>query len=104
MPDNRDLDVYLRTHGQRDLRAERVQSSAEARRRPLVQYVVSQKGEGFVVHRNTCGVKGGGEFLEKPEVFAEATSLNIARAAIPAGYRRLPRRKDDRVDVVEVWV
>ena len=79
-------------------------SAHEARRRPLLQFVISKVGPIFAVHKSTCGVKGGAELLEKPVLHASAPTLERARAEIPAGCRRLPRRRDDRVDVVEVWV
>jgi hypothetical protein len=49
-------------------------------------------------------VKGSGELLEKPVLHESALTLARARDSIPPGYRNIGRRKDDRVDVVEVWV
>jgi hypothetical protein len=83
---------------------EPAQTSADARHRPLVQYVISRVGDIFAVHRATCGVKGSGELLEKPVLHESALTLARARDSIPPGYRNIGRRKDDRVDVVEVWV
>lgn len=93
------------------------QTSAEARRRPLMQYVISRHeitlrahGEpdrtivSFRVHRSPGGSKPSHELIDRPELLGAGPSLERAREYVPPGFKRMDRRKDDRVDVVEVWV
>lgn len=84
-------------------------SREQARRRPLVQYVVlrvqpPQCGEYFEVHRSAAGSKPSHWMVERPVYVGFANTLELVRRHVPEGYKRLDRRKDDRADVVEVWV
>jgi hypothetical protein len=78
------------------------------RRRPLLQYVIRRAGETFVIERSTAGSKPSHALIfGAPTRFGQADKLETARELITSvvdGARRLPRRKDDRADVVEVWV
>jgi hypothetical protein len=99
--------------------SERVQTAAvrgiqeqlakeEARRRPLVQYVVLRKDANFgtiyTVERSAAGSKPSHWMIHPPEYLGGGITLDQARELVPSGFKRLDRRKDDRVDVVEVWV
>lgn len=81
------------------------------RRRPLEQYVILRKpsdvygtGEFFQVERSAAGSKPSHWLIHPPYSVGAGPTLEDARRYVPAGFKRLPRRKDDRVDVVEVWV
>jgi hypothetical protein len=82
----------------------------EARRRPLVQYVITQKtpmqGDNpvYTVEQSAAGTKPSHWLIDPPQFLGSSVSLEQIRRFVPAGYKRLDRRKDDRVDVVEVWV
>jgi hypothetical protein len=84
----------------------KVLSSADPRRRPLVQYVVTKVGPAaFVVHRGVLGAKPSHALIVgAPIRVGTAETLASARGLIPHGCRNLGRRRDDAVDVVEVWV
>jgi hypothetical protein len=84
-----------------------------ARRRPLDQFEIVRftphhdAGEGlsfFRVYRSPAGSKPSHQLIDKPVHVCSAPTLELARASIPRGFKRLARRKDDRADVVEVWV
>lgn len=95
------------------------QTSAEAaRRRPLVQYEIRRRKrvlpatpefeattvEELEIFRSAGGSKPSHQLVEPAVLVASAPTLEVARLAVPEGYRHLARRKDDRVDLVEVWV
>lgn len=83
-------------------------SAEERRRRPLLQYVIRKDGDRFVIDRSTNGTKPSHALIfGAPMRMGYAATLKDARGLITSvvdGARCLPRRKDDPVDVVEVWV
>lgn len=100
---------------------EAAQTSADleaARRRPLVQYEIRKRirvlpatpefeaatVDEFEILRSPGGSKPSHQLIDPAVRVASAPNLETARLAIPPGYKRLDRRKDDRADVVEVWV
>lgn len=79
------------------------------RRRPLEQYVISRaRVPGgvvfFSVERSAAGSKPSHWMIHRPDIAGQASTIEAARAFVPPGFKRMDRRKDDRVDVVEVWV
>lgn len=85
-------------------------SAEERRRRPLVQYVLTRKwpeDNGFpyyLVEESAAGSKPSHWLIHPPKFVGRGDTILEARQLVPEGYKRLDRRKDDRVDVVEVWV
>lgn len=93
----------------KSLAAPDADQAAEARRRPLVQYVITwtkaPSGYRFLeVHRSAAGSKPSHWLIDKPEFVGFANTITLARQFVPEGFTRMDRRKDDRVEVVEVWV
>lgn len=86
-----------------------VQTAAEtARRGPLVQFVIVKAhdagGAHYRVERSDAGSKPSHWLIHPPVLAGSAITLEGARMFVPSGFKRMDRRKDDRVDVVEVWV
>lgn len=92
--------------------AETAQTSADreaARRRPLDQYVINRaRVPGgvvfFSVERSAAGSKPSHLLINRAEIAGQGATLEEARRHVPAGFKRMDRRKDDPIDLVEVWV
>jgi hypothetical protein len=79
-------------------------AQTSARARPLRQYVISRDGDRFAVSISAAGSKPSHWLIHPPERLSGAPDLESARLLVPSGYKRMDRRKDDPLSLVEVWI